>query len=181
MSGWQQMGAIIKQLADSDISRILQIQLRCYTEAFLEETASFRSKLRFFSQGCVGIVQKDAPDTLMGYLISFPWFADRPVLLNSATVTTDEIPEYTCYYIHDLALPPEVRGLGYGQQLVNHAKKLAIMYGHEQIYLISVQNSSPYWKKHGFDIVKEVIYGKDQSKQESRQSYLMVNNLSRLK
>jgi GNAT superfamily N-acetyltransferase len=168
----------IKPLKMSDITQILQIQSQCYSRVFLEGISSFQSKLQFFPEGCVGIVHNNTSVTLAGYLISFPWFSHRPFHLNSSVVS-EEPQDYTCYYIHDVAVHPDVRGLGVGRQLVSHAEQIAFTHGWDNIYLVSVQNSQNFWEKQGFCIEETVNYGKEQPESDTSGGFLMVKSIYR--
>ncbi len=165
---------MIKPLGMTDIPRVLQIQSQCYAGPYLEDTRSFQAKIRFFPEGSLGVVQENAPTRLLGYLISFPWLEHVPVPLNSSIF--DPAQEFTCYYIHDLAIRPSSRCSGLGQILTERAEFLAEEHGFLKIYLVSVQNSSGYWKKRGFSEENAIPYGGEHSGQPG---CLVVKHLSR--
>jgi N-acetylglutamate synthase-like GNAT family acetyltransferase len=56
-------------------------------------------------------------------------------------------------YLHDLALLPNARGKGYARGIVEQLAKNARADGWPAITLVAVNNSSPFWERHGFQAV----------------------------
>ena len=54
------------------------------------------------------------------------------------------------YYLHDIALLPGVRGLGYGDAIVRWLIREAKDAGLATMSLVAVNGTVPFWTRHGF-------------------------------
>lgn len=57
-------------------------------------------------------------------------------------------PDADQYYIHDLAILPEVRGQGGANECME--KVLSVAEGFETICLVSVYGTASFWRRFGF-------------------------------
>jgi ribosomal protein S18 acetylase RimI-like enzyme len=113
--------------------------------AFPEEAEVFAERLRLYAAGCL-VFHEGA--VILGYAISHPWRAMDPPALNSRLGTLPRHPE--TYYIHDIALLPELRRTGAAAMAV--ARMLA-QAGKEKLAtasLVAVNGSAGFWERHGF-------------------------------
>lgn len=113
--------------------------------AFPEDAEVFAERLRLYAAGCLIFRQGTA---IVGYAISHPWRAMDPPALNSRLGMLPGHPE--TYYIHDIALLPELRGTGAAAMAV--ARMLA-QAGREKLAtasLVAVNGSAGFWGRHGF-------------------------------
>jgi ribosomal protein S18 acetylase RimI-like enzyme len=113
--------------------------------AFPEEAEVFAERLRLYAAGCLVFRQGAA---IVGYALSHPWRALDPPALNSRLGMLPRHPE--TYYIHDIALLPELRGSGAASMAV--ARMLA-QAGKEKLAtasLVAVNGSAGFWGRHGF-------------------------------
>ena len=113
--------------------------------AFPEDAEVFAERLRLHAAGC--LVFHDGA-AIVGYAVSHPWRAMDPPALNSRLGILPRHPE--TYYIHDIALLPELRGTGAAAMAV--ARMLA-QAGREKLgtaSLVAVNGSAGFWRRHGF-------------------------------
>ncbi|MET0530517.1 MAG: GNAT family N-acetyltransferase [Microvirga sp.] len=137
-----------------------------------EEPHVFSERLRLYPQGCA-VLEVDG--RLIGYALTHPWRYGEPPSLNSHL---EHVPsDATTYYVHDVALLPEARGMGYavriGEWLVDHAARG----GFPNLSLVAVNGSQPFWERLGFRVAaipglasKLLSYGPD--------AVLMVRDLA---
>ncbi|MGJ4929261.1 GNAT family N-acetyltransferase [Bradyrhizobium sp. HKCCYLS2038] len=134
-------------MATDDLAGVDAVAARVHPD-FPEDHAVFAERLRLHPAGCR--VLSMAGDTIAGYVISHPWELGRPPALN---VLIGSLPgDVSTYYIHDLALLPELRGSGAAseivRQLVRHARELGL----PSLSLVAVSGSTPFWAKQGFAV-----------------------------
>lgn len=133
----------------SDLPRVLDIAAAVHP-AFPEDEAVFAERLRLYPQGCRVF---ERAGVITGYVVSHPWTDGTPPALNSLLEAMPAAP--STYYIHDLALMPATRGSGAAQVIVaalfDHARRS----GFATVSLVAVNNSTGFWRKHGFAVVRE--------------------------
>ena len=128
-----------------DISSIIRIQALCYKNVTLEHADVLLEKIHLFPAGCY-IAKHDNQD--VGYIISHPYLYLCPPKIDSYL---NEIPDNAnCFYIHDLAISPKIRGYGVGSYLLRRAICTARKCNFSSITLISVEDSLQFWVKNGF-------------------------------
>ena len=101
-----------------------------------------------------------------GYVLSHPWRYGSLPALNTRLGQLPDAPD--TYYIHDLALLPVARRVGAASQIVRALAKHAEVERYQTMTLVAVNDSVPFWQKHGFataDIPE--LYGKLLSYEES--------------
>jgi len=110
-----------------------------------EDRAVFEERLRLYPAGCYVLASGDG---LNGYALSHPYVKDSAPALNTLL---GALPD-TCdtYYIHDVALLPDARQTGAASAIVALLKAQARKAGFDAICLIAVNNSAPFWERHGF-------------------------------
>jgi ribosomal protein S18 acetylase RimI-like enzyme len=134
---WQPMSA-------ADLPRVRAIAEKVHS-AFPEDAEVFAERLRLYAAGCLVF---HASENIAGYVISHPWRAMDPPALNSRLGMLPGHPE--TYYVHDVALLPELRGVGAATLAV--ALMLA-QAGKEKlatVSLVAVHDSAGFWGRHGF-------------------------------
>jgi GNAT superfamily N-acetyltransferase len=110
-----------------------------------EDLAVLAERQALFPGGCHVLARHDA---LVGYVISHPWEFGRPPALNTMLERLPASP--TTYYLHDLAIGPEARGLGSAGVAVDVLLHVAKTMGLENLSLIAVQASQRFWERFGF-------------------------------
>jgi GNAT superfamily N-acetyltransferase len=112
---------------------------------FPEDPAVFAERQRLYPQG-TRLLEIDGKPA--GYILSHPWrFGALPelnALLGAIPADADT------YYLHDLALLPRARGTGAAAMIVGDMLRHARAAGLASASLVAVNNSLPFWYKHGF-------------------------------
>jgi ribosomal protein S18 acetylase RimI-like enzyme len=110
-----------------------------------EDRAVFEERLRLYPDGCYVLA---SDDTLRGYALSHPYVTDSAPALN--TVLGALPKNCDTYYFHDIAILPEARGGNAGKSIVTYLKTHARVAGFGTICLVAVNDSAPFWERHGF-------------------------------
>lgn len=110
-----------------------------------EERAVFAERQRLYPAGCFVLA---AADGLQGYALSHPHAKDRVPALNSLLGALPA--RCDTYYLHDIALLPTARGGGAGEAIVSILKDHARTAGFDTLSLVAVNDSRPFWERHGF-------------------------------
>lgn len=112
-----------------------------------ERTEVLAEKQRLYPDGA-WLCEIDG--TVGGYLLSHPWRASGipplDMFLGALPTQTDT------YYIHDLALLPECRGIGAAGFIVRAALQRAAE-DFSNAALVAVNDSQAFWQLRGFEIV----------------------------
>jgi ribosomal protein S18 acetylase RimI-like enzyme len=131
-------------MSADDLPPVLAIAEKAHP-AFPEDRSVFAERLRLYPAGCLAF---HTGTNVAGYAVSHPWRALDPPALNSRLGALPGDPE--TYYIHDIALLPELRRTG--------AAALAVAWmlaqaGKEKLAtasLVAVNGSMGFWGRHGF-------------------------------
>ncbi|KAF2741135.1 hypothetical protein EJ04DRAFT_481535 [Polyplosphaeria fusca] len=110
-----------------------------------ESAEVFAERVKLFPDGCLGLFTSDS-DHLCGYIVSHPIQRRHPPALDA--LLGQIAPGVDQYYVHDLAILPEVRGKGYAQQGLE--KVLAVAKGYATTGLVSVYGTAAFWGRFGF-------------------------------
>ncbi|WP_038292733.1 GNAT family N-acetyltransferase [Zooshikella ganghwensis] len=135
----------IRQIIESDWDSIEQIQAQSYYEVEAEDISVLKSKWVvspctckvFAYDGCV-----------LGYLLAHPWANKAPPKLHEKIT----VSEKACsrLYLHDLAVDQHSRGNGVAHRLVEDLLETALAANVQEIMLVSVQLTTPFWSRYGF-------------------------------
>ncbi len=82
------------------------------------------------------------------YLISHRWIDGAPPALDTHLRALP--PHPALWYIHDIALMPETRGQGAARAILAELEALARSHGLHRLALVAVNDSVPFWTRHGF-------------------------------
>ena len=140
----------IRTMTAGDLPAVLEIQAICYTEVTPESKESLHAKLSASQSTC--LIASFEGDTV-GYLIALPWEFSNPPALNAKACELPSSP--SCLYLHDLAVMPDARKFGAGRALVEAFLARLKRMGLVRASLVAVQNSAPYWERHGFRAVPQ--------------------------
>ena len=91
------------------------------------------------------------PDIIVGYVFSFPLEKNIDSIasfLESHPLSLQ--PTATCYFIHDMAVHPDFQRKGLGTKMFSVLSKNLKVGEFEQWRLISVEDSTGFWKICGF-------------------------------
>lgn len=140
---------IWRAMLDEDIPAVSAISDAVHG-ALTESAEVFAERLLLYPAGCFLL---DCGGEATGYLISHPWRRRSPVPLGQLI---GSIPrEADGYYIHDLALLPETRGLGAGQRAVELVLAHAADSGFREVSLVAVNGADGFWAGQGFSHVED--------------------------
>lgn len=126
---------------------------------FPEHRAVFAERLALYPAGCFVLPSDEG---LAGYALSHPYVKDTAPALNTLLGALPE--NCDTYYIHDVALLPNARQTGAGARIVALLKAQARKASFDNLSLVAVNDSAPFWTRHGF-VAREVagIRGKLES------------------
>lgn len=142
-------GGVWRPATEGDLAAIVSIADVVHVN-YPEDTATIVDRLRLYPPGCAVLELNGKP---AGYTLTHPWRYGDPPALNKALETLPGRP--TTFYIHDLALLPETRGTGAGGAIANTITEHARETGHDNVSLVAVNSSVPFWKRAGFEVVHE--------------------------
>ncbi|QUX90728.1 GNAT family N-acetyltransferase [Marinomonas sp. A3A] len=136
-------------------AEILKIQAEVYSEIEPESLEVLQSKWQQSPSCCfvylakAELAEQSRPEkqNVLGYLLAHAWHSETPPKLYQ---TLPEESHGSILFLHDLALSKRAAGRGVGSQMVKHLLDTAISFGFQKALLVSVQNSVPFWQKHGF-------------------------------
>lgn len=110
-----------------------------------EDRAVFEDRLHLYPEGCYVLAYGE---DLRGYAISHPYVKDTVPALNTLLGTLPQPCD--TYYIHDIAIVPEMRGGNAGKAIVTYLKAHGRVAGFDTICLVAVGDSAPFWERLGF-------------------------------
>ena len=137
-------------MALSDLAAVLEIAAVVHP-AYPESRGVFRERLALYPAGCLALENKQG--AVVGYVISHPWRQGQPPALDSLLFALPQ-PAST-YYLHDVALLPSARGQGAPSSLLALLLKQADAAGVDEVSLVAVNGSRPYWQRQQFEVVRE--------------------------
>jgi GNAT superfamily N-acetyltransferase len=139
-----------RPLVPDDLAAVDRIQRSSYRSDFVEDRRVFADKLARYPAGC-WVCEVD--EAVVGYLFSHPACFHAPPKLNELLPPPAGEPD--CYFLHDLVVLPDHRLAGVGRRLVANCLAHGVVTGFSRVALVSVQNSSGYWMRAGFELVAE--------------------------
>ncbi|MGY6037282.1 GNAT family N-acetyltransferase [Aeromonas sp. AE23HZ002T15] len=134
----------IRAIRALDWPAIMKIQHECYHQ-FDPEPLEVMSNKAELAPECCWVAEHQGK--VLGYLLCHPWRARRPPPLS---VTMPGLAGSEEFYLHDLAVAGEARGIGVGLRLLATALAFASEEGFEHAGLVAVQDAPAFWRKQGF-------------------------------
>ncbi|KAJ4294516.1 hypothetical protein N0V90_008207 [Kalmusia sp. IMI 367209] len=135
-----------RKLSASDIPSLVRVA-DCVHPDLPESEEVFAERFRLFPEGCLALTSEGSnANALFGYAISHPIRKRQPPALNS--LLKEIAPDADQYYIHDLAILPELRGQGLAQDCIS--RLLLVAQPFQTMSLISVYGTGQFWGKYGF-------------------------------
>lgn len=136
-----------RPMTAADMPAVVAIADRVHVD-YPEDDAVLEERLQLFPDGCA-ILECDGKTA--AYAITHPWRYAEPPELNVMLGTLPEPP--TTYYIHDIAMLPETRGIGAGSAIVEAVIAEAAASGTSNVSLVAVNKSVPFWSRFGFEVI----------------------------
>lgn len=128
----------------TDLPAIMQIQRECYPLPLREDRLTIEERLAAAGDYC-WVAHDD--NGIFAYLFAYPSVLGKVTPLDgSFAVDTDG----GTLYLHDLAVSKRAAGHGLGSSLVEIALASAVAQGFTHSTLVAVQESSAFWKRHGY-------------------------------
>ena len=125
-----------------DIPQVVQVADQIHPD-LPEGNFVFSERVRLFPEGCLILFQGSR---VLGYVVSHPIRHVQPPALDSLL---GEIPtDADQYYIHDVAVLPELRGQGHAAEGIQ--KLLDVGSRFVSTCLVSVYGTGPFWYRFGF-------------------------------
>ena len=143
-----------RTMTPKDIPQVLAVAARVHAD-YPEDEAVFQERLRLYPKGCLILAGKNESETCSGhgYLISHPWMDRKIPALNSLLGALPS--QADTYYIHDLALLPETRGMGHARKLMELLRSAVRDDGYKKLSLVAVHQSASFWERFGFRVVRD--------------------------
>lgn len=143
-------GGIWRSMREEDIPAVAAISDVVHGR-FTERPEVFAERLSLYPAGCFMLDHDGAAE---GYLISHPWHRRSPVPLDQLIGSIPE--EADSYYLHDLALLPDTRGLGAGRRGV----ELVLAHAGDarccgEVSLVAVNGADAFWSAQGFSRIDD--------------------------
>ncbi|MGW1839105.1 GNAT family N-acetyltransferase [Streptomyces sp. NPDC002067] len=144
----------IRQLADGDWDALTALEAATYAPLGLSEgRAALRSRARVSPATCFAA---ETGGRLAGYLLALPY---PPHAHPRLTRAEDRAFVSRNLHLHDLVIAPPQRRRGLAGLLLE--RLTATAHGYDQISLIAVGGSHPFWAAHGFTADPEAAPGPD--------------------
>lgn len=106
---------------EDDLPKIKEIMHQAYPD-FPEDIRCTRERLRLFPAGC-SVLRRDDEGAVLGYVISHPWENLSIPRLSSFLGALPISAEV--YYIHDIAMLPDVQGIGAARAMLVQLNQIA--------------------------------------------------------
>ena len=152
---------------------IYDLQCQVYNEIEPETIEVLRSKWLHSPHACFAYCSNQAENddrslsltpSIQAYLLAHELAAaEAPKLHQSLSPSVgsesgikSEAGTATRLFLHDLAVSKGVKGMGVGKQMVANLLALAKVKGYEEVLLVAIQGSVPFWQKQGFELDSEV-------------------------
>lgn len=123
---------------------ILAIQKEVYFDVIPEQLDVLRRKWEL-SPDCCFVYKTDGK--VGSYLLAHQWASLTPPKLHQWLPQDSNSSQL---FLHDLAVAKHVKGQGVGKLMVERLLQICKARGFERILLVSVQDSTVFWKKFGF-------------------------------
>lgn len=129
---------MIRPLVRADLEAALALQALGYAEALRDGPEAFASRIDIAPDHCWAVERDGRP---LAWLLSHPWRSFDPPTPDQVLTPVGD----ACWYIHDLSVAPEGRGLG--RALVEHVLARCRPARSE---LIAVSGARPVWLRLGW-------------------------------
>lgn len=135
---------MISSITQTTWTEILKIQAEVYSEIEPESLEVLQSKWRQSPDCCFVYIEQQS---VMGYILGHAWHSKKTPELYQVL---PEESHGSILFLHDLAISKHSAGRGIGSQMVKYLLDSASSSGFQKALLVSVQDSVPFWQKHGF-------------------------------
>ncbi len=153
-----------RPLQSADLAGLLQVQLACYGEEYVEPGEVFARRLAS-AANCSLVLAHEG--RVCAYLAAYRSRAGKVTPLHGDFEAVDS-PD--TLYLHDMAVHPDYAGQGLAHALLQAMRDLARAEHLPHSGLVSVQGSQAYWERQGYALhaladahqrVRLATYGED--------------------
>jgi ribosomal protein S18 acetylase RimI-like enzyme len=137
-----------REMREADAAHVAHVAGLVHLD-YPENPEVFAACFRHYPSGCHVLEEDDGK--VAGYLISHPGRQDHPPVINQPMTGLAE--PFDCYFLHDLALGPSTRGLGFAGEAVRIAVNEAKARGLSRMVLVAVGDAHGFWEKQGFELL----------------------------
>lgn len=130
-----------------DLTGLLQVQLACYGEGFVESGDVFARRLAS-PVNCSLVLERAGQ--VCAYLAAYRSALGKVTPLHGDFESPDSAPD--TLYLHDMAVLPACAGQGLAQALLAPLLAQGAAWGLRHTALVSVQGSQGYWERHGYAV-----------------------------
>ena len=136
-----------QRLRPADVADVMRVQAACYGAGFLEDAALYARRLSHPAHRSLGL--RAASGHLLAYLAAYGSVQGQITPLHGEFA---QHPAPDTLYLHDLAVRPDCAGQGLAQALLRAAAVQASECGLKHVALVSVQDTSAFWRRQGFGV-----------------------------
>jgi ribosomal protein S18 acetylase RimI-like enzyme len=144
---------VLRPLTADDLPEIHRLEAETYLPILHESDEAFLRLIALFPEGALGLFEGYE---LCAYAFALPWRSG--VVLELQSPPGELPPGADVFYIHDVAVGERYRGRGLARRLVEELLRIAVGRGFRRSELVSVQDSAPFWRQFGFELVAEFEY-----------------------
>ncbi|AXV83727.1 GNAT family N-acetyltransferase [Ralstonia solanacearum] len=137
----------LRPVADADLPGVLAVQQACYGDALLEPPEALASRWARSPALCL-VATRGA--RVVGYLLSHAWHAWAPPKLHVPLPPDTPTDANRLWFVHDMAIAPDGRGLRLGERLYAMACATARAQGLRRSRLVAVQGADAFWHRLGY-------------------------------
>jgi ribosomal protein S18 acetylase RimI-like enzyme len=135
-------------MAPADLDGVVRVARVSFPDHF-EDRSCFAERLALYPRGCFTLERDGA---VAGYLIAYPWTAGSAPPLNALIHRLPAHPDLI--YLHDLALHPAARQLGYPRPMLEQLMAQSRADGWSAIALVAVNRAAGFWQRFGFAVAE---------------------------
>lgn len=136
-----------RTLQAHDLPGLLQVQLACYGEGFVESAEVFARRLAS-PVNCSLVLERGGQ--VCAYLAAYRSVQGKVTPLHGDFEGPPGAPD--TLYLHDMAVLPACAGQGLAQALLAPLWAQGAAWGLRHTALVSVQGSQGYWERHGYAV-----------------------------
>ena len=142
----------INPINESLWPEIFELQSRAYMDIEPESLEVLRDKW-LHSPHCCFVFQNE-DNKISAYLLAHVWGEETPPKLYQPLCEQNNC---SSLFLHDLAVSASLNGSGLGKQMVQRLISIAKQHHYQQIQLVAIQGSVPFWQKTGFIVDKSQL------------------------
>ena len=143
----------LRHFTPDDLPAIHSLEAALYGPALRVSDEAFLRLVTLFPEGAFGFFDGSE---LVAFAFAVP--LTTGAVLDLAAPLEALPPDADVFYIHNLGVAPQYRGLGLAGRLIEALFDLARARGFRACELVSVQGSAPFWERYGFVRIAELDY-----------------------